>query len=108
MGPGSRASAWPGRRRSQDSHDRSKTGGLPGVHVARHNASRQLVIPLANPVQTQRESDALFGGLENDKGRGLGGAQLAQKLVVHDDLGDPAIWQASDKTGAADIDIVEL
>src|SRR5436190_22755146 len=32
--------------------------------------SRQLVIPLAKPVQTQRESDALFGGLENDEGRG--------------------------------------
>src|SRR6266576_2278930 len=29
--------------------------------------SRQLVIPLADPVQTQRKPDALFRGLENDE-----------------------------------------
>ena len=35
-------------------------------------------------------------------------AQLAQKLVVHHDLRHAAVGQASDETGAADIDIVEL
>ena len=70
--------------------------------------SRQLVIPLADPVQAQRKPDALFRGLENDKRRGLGGAELAQQLVVHHDLRHAAIGQAPDKTSAADVLIVEL
>src|SRR5216684_1108749 len=70
--------------------------------------SRQLVIPLADAVQAQRKSDALFRGLEDDKRRGLGGAELAQKLVVHHHLGDAAIGQTSDKAGAADVLIVEF
>ena len=60
--------------------------------------SRQLVIPLADPVQAQRKPDPFFGGLENNRGRGLGGAELAQELVVHHDLGDAAIGQASRPT----------
>src|SRR5712664_2940339 len=70
--------------------------------------SRQLVVPLADAVQAQRKPDPLFGGLENNKRRGLSGAELAQKLVVHHDLGDAAIGQAADKAGAADILIVEF
>src|SRR3979490_1783637 len=87
--------------------------GVPTAIAARapHNdeeTSRQLVVPLANPVQTEREADALFGGLENDKRRGLGGAELAQELVIHHHLAPPAVGQAPDKTGAADVLIVEL
>src|SRR4030088_589950 len=109
MGPGSDEERLAGTTMREDSHDRWKGEGLPPrVHVARHNASRQLVVPLAKSVQTEREADALFGGLENDEGRGLGAAQLTQKLIVHHHLRHAAIGQASDKTGAADILIVEL
>jgi hypothetical protein len=49
-----------------------------------------------------------FGGLEDDEGRGLGGAQLIQQLVVHHHLRHAAIGQASDKSGAADVLMVEF
>src|ERR1043165_8712136 len=58
---------------------------------------RQLVVPLAEPVQAEREADAFFRGLEDDEGRGLGGAELTQELFVHHDFGDAAIGQAADK-----------
>ena len=78
-----------------------------GLAVHAH-PSRQLVIPIRQPVQTERKPDPLFGGLEDDEGRGLGGAKLAEQLVVHHDFGNAAIGQAADKTGAADVDIVEM
>src|SRR4051795_5578725 len=71
-------------------------------------ALRQLVIALAEPVQAEREADAFFRGLEDDEGRGLGSAELAEQLVVHDDLGDAAIGQAADKAGTAYVLVVEL
>src|SRR4051794_11991158 len=42
--------------------------------------SRQLIIPLADPVQTERKPNPLFRRLENDKRRGLGGAELPSSL----------------------------
>src|ERR1700722_7972232 len=103
----------PGSRGRDD--DLCKIGTITGkregratAYVARQNASRQLVIPLAKPVQAQRKPDALFGGFEDDEGRGLGGPELTQELVVHHDFGNAAIGQAADKAGAADVDIVEL
>src|SRR5260370_41687927 len=78
------------------------------VRLLARPPSRQLVISLAEPVQTERKANSLFGGLENDESRGLGGAELAEQLVVHHHFGDAAVGQASDKPGAADIDSVEL
>src|SRR4029079_12762837 len=82
-----------------------------GTRIARVTAPlilRQLVIPLADAVQAQRKPDALFGGLEDNESRGLGGAELAEQFFVHHHFGDAAIGQASDKTGAADVDIIEF
>jgi hypothetical protein len=53
--------------------------------------SRQLIIPLADPVQAERKPDPLFRRLENDERRGLGGTQLPEQLVVHHDFGDAAV-----------------
>ena len=64
---------------------------------------RQLVEAFAETLQRHREANALFRRLEDDEGRGLGGAELAEQLVVHDDLGDAAIGQAADEAGAADV-----
>src|SRR4029077_11142169 len=55
------------------------------------NRLRQLVIALAERVQAERKADALFGGLEDDEGRGLGGAELAEQLFIHHHFGDAAI-----------------
>ena len=41
---------------------------------------RQLVVALAEPVQAERKADALFGGLEDDEGRGLGGRSWPSSL----------------------------
>src|SRR5882757_8734118 len=92
-----------GHDEMEDSDNRGKREGLTADHRARHNASRQFVIPLAKPVEAEREADTLFGGLEDDEGGGLGGAELAQELLVHHHFGNAAIGQASDKTGTADI-----
>src|ERR1700676_5793581 len=85
-----------------------KREGRATAYIARQNASRQLVIPFPEPVQAQRKPDPLFRGLEDDERRGLGGAELTQELVVHHDFGNAAVGQAADKSGAADVDIVEL
>src|ERR1700720_4189674 len=85
-----------------------KGEGPSAVQRARQNASRQLVEPFAEAVQAEREADTLFRGLEDDEGRGFGVAKLAQKLFVHHHFGHAAIGQATDKTGAADILIVEF
>src|SRR5690606_16989694 len=88
-------------------------GGRPALFADRDQDltlaySGQLVVALAKPLQAHREADALFRGLEDDEGRGGAGAQLADQLVVHDDFRDTAVRQAAHKTGAADIDVVDL
>src|ERR1700683_3728812 len=85
-----------------------KREGRATAYVARQNASRQLVIPFPEPVQAERKTDALFGGVEDDERRGLGGPELTHELVAHPGFGSAAIGQAADKPGAADVDIVEL
>src|SRR5437764_12449606 len=74
----------------------------------RSTPSRQLIEPFTEPVQAEREADALFGGFEDDESCRLGAAQLAQELVVHHDFGHAAIGQAPDKAGAANILVIEL
>src|SRR5437588_12162323 len=101
MGPGSRSLRSLVR-------DDGKIGMIAAIWEGLWPPSRQLVEPVAEPVQAEREADALFGGLEDDEGRGLGAAELAEQLVVHHHLGDAAIGQASHKTGAADVLIVEF
>src|SRR5262249_47081288 len=61
--------------------------GLPG--------SRQLVVAVAETLQAQRETDAFLRGLKDEERRGLPGAQLADKRVVHDDLGIAAARQTA-------------
>src|SRR5205823_13142940 len=97
-----------GRSSFQDSCEDREMGGPTSEAAPRHIASRQLVIPFTQAVQTEWESNALFGSFENDEGRRLGGPQLPQELVVHHHLGHAAVGQTSDKTRAADIDTVEL
>src|SRR5438874_1895063 len=70
--------------------------------------SRQLVIPLAEPVQAERKADAFFGRLKNNKSRRLGGPKLPEQLLVHHHLRHAAIGQAADKAGAADVLVVEF
>src|SRR5436305_878684 len=74
----------------------------------KRSPSRQLIEPFAEPVQAEREADTLFGGLEDDEGRGLGAAQLSQQLVVHHHFGNAAIGQAGHEAGAADILVIEF
>src|SRR5579863_5659013 len=69
---------------------------------------RQLVETLAETLEAHREADAFLRCLEDDEGRGLAGAHLADQLVVHDHLGDATIGQAAHEAGAADIGIVDL
>src|SRR6266566_8256151 len=101
MGPGSRSRRWLVR-------DDEKIGTIVAIGEGLWHHSRQLVEAFAEPVQAERKADALFGGLEDDEGRGLGAAQLAQELVVHYHFRNAAIGQAAYKTGAANILVIEL
>src|SRR5215208_4465770 len=103
-GPGSR-SLCPGRREMKIG---TIAANREGVWRRVRSTLRQLVIPLRQPVQAEREADTLFGGLEDDEGGGLGALEQAQELVVHDNLGDAAVGQAAHEAGAVDVLVVEL
>src|SRR5215468_7949209 len=69
---------------------------------------RQLVVAVAEPLQAQRKTNAFLRGLKDEKRRGLPGAQLADKGVVHDDLGVAAARQTAHKARPAHIRIIDL
>src|SRR6202008_470050 len=71
-------------------------------------ASRQLVVALAESLQAHGEADAFLRRLEDDEGRGLAVAQFGDQVVVHDHFGDAAVRQAAHEAGAADVVVVEL
>src|ERR1019366_6758042 len=69
---------------------------------------RQLVVAVAEPLEAHRKSDALFGGLKDDEGRGRAGPQLLDQGLVHDHFGDAAARKAAHEAGPPDIDLVDL
>jgi len=56
------------------------------VAAVHHARLWQFVVALAEALQANRETDAFFGRLEDDEGRGLAGAQLLEQIVIDDHL----------------------
>jgi len=67
-----------------------------------------LSYPSPSPFKLSGKADALFGGLEDDERRGLGGAELTQELVVHHDFGNAAIGRQRTNPARPTSDVVEL
>src|SRR5262245_61352041 len=80
--------------------------GMPDLDGRRPTCGlRQLVVAFAETLQAHRETDPFLGRLEDDEGRGLARAQLLDQIIVHDHLGDAAIRQTADESGATDVDL---
>src|SRR5260370_41054122 len=69
---------------------------------------RQLVETFAEAFEAHGKADALLRRLKNDESRSLPAAQLLEQIVIHHHLGDATVGQAADKTGSADVDLVNL
>src|SRR6202047_3425997 len=63
--------------------------------------SGQLIEPLAEPGEADRNSDAFFGFGKNDEVRLLAGFQQSHELLVHAEFGDAAVRDAIDEAGGA-------
>src|SRR5262249_23406481 len=62
----------------------------------------------AEALQANRETDAFFGRLKDDEGRGLAGAQLPEQIVIHNHLSNAATRQTAEEAGSPNFCLVDL